>query len=119
MSTANDNADVSPLFVQPPRHQQARCGGRGALVALLDHIDGEADLEEDNPPEEDAPAEDVGDNEPSLGSVGSTSLLGSYSQIGWAQGADDDREVEDEHDESGGDDEPMLDATAAINHAHA
>jgi hypothetical protein len=118
MSTANDNADVSPLFVQPPRHQQARCGGRGALVALLDHIDGEADLEEDNPPEEDAPAEDVGDNEPSLGSVGSTSLLvlqpdrlgaGSRRRPGSRRRT---RRI-------WGDDEPMLDATAAINHAHA
>jgi hypothetical protein len=86
-----------------------------ALVALLDQIDGDADLEEDNPPEDEAPAEDVGDNEPSLGSTGGTALSWSYSLIGWAQGADDDREVEDEHDEAGGDEEPALGATAAMN----
>ncbi len=40
-----------------------------ALVALLDQIDGDADLKEDNPPEDDALVDDVGDNEASLVSV--------------------------------------------------
>jgi hypothetical protein len=61
----------------------------------------------------------VGNNEPSLGSAGSTALSWSYSQIGWAQGADDDREVEDERDEAGGDEEPALGATAAMSPEHA
>ena len=57
----------------------------------------------------------MGDNEPSLGSAGSTALSWSYSQIGWAQGSDDDRERENEHDEEGGDEEPALGSTTAIN----
>jgi hypothetical protein len=51
-----------------------------ALVALLAQIDGDADRGEDNPPEDDAPAEDVGDNEPSLGSAGSTALAGPIAR---------------------------------------
>jgi hypothetical protein len=60
----------------------------------VDQIAADADVEDSDPPEDDAPCEDVGDNEPSLGSAGSTALSWSYSQIGWAQGADDDREEE-------------------------
>ncbi|MGZ9116439.1 MAG: hypothetical protein ACXW3V_05785 [Methylocystis sp.] len=41
---------------------------------LLDQIDADADLEEDNPPEDDAPCEDVSDNEPSLGAPGASSF---------------------------------------------
>jgi hypothetical protein len=87
-----------------------------AFVALLDQIDADADLEEDNPPEDDAPCEDVGDDEPSLGAPGASSFP---PQTLWALGAaDDDREVEDEHDEPGGDEEPALGATMAMNQAH-
>jgi hypothetical protein len=118
MSTANDNADVSPLFLEfRPGIRKRIAAAVDALVALLDQIDGDADLEEDNPPEDDAPTEDVGDNEPSLGSVASRDA--STPQYLWAQGADDDREREDEHDEEGGDEEPALGATAAMNQEHA
>jgi hypothetical protein len=114
MSTANDNADVSPLFLESrPGMRKRIAAAVDALVALLDQIDGDADLEEDNPPEDDAPAEDVGDEEPSLGSVASRDA--STPQYLWAQGADDDREREDEHDEEGGDEEPTLGATTALN----
>jgi hypothetical protein len=110
MSTANDNADVSPLFLEfRPGIRKRIAAAVDALVALLDQIDGDADLEEDNPPEDDAPAEDVGDNEPSLGSAGSRDA--STPQYLWAQGADDDREVEDELDEEGDDaDDGEIDA---------
>ena len=33
----------------------------------------------------------------------------------WSQGSDDDREVEDEHDEPTGDEEPALGTTTAMN----
>jgi hypothetical protein len=118
MSTTNDNAEVSPLFLEfRPGMRKRIAAAVDALVALLDQIDGDADLEEDNPPEDDAPTEDVGDNEPSLGSVASRDA--STPQYLWAQGADDDREREDEHDEEGGDEEPALGATAAMNQEHA
>lgn len=71
MSRANDNAASAPLFVEVrPGMRKRIAAAVDALVALLDHIDGDADLEEDNPPEDDAPAEDVGDEEPSLGWTG-------------------------------------------------
>ncbi|NUJ78892.1 hypothetical protein HUN39_02370 [Methylocystis sp. FS] len=89
-----------------------------AFLNLLDQIDGDADREADNPPEDDAPCEDVGDDEPSLGSAGSTALSWSYSQIGWAQGADDDREDESELLEPVGDEEPAFGATTAMNQEH-
>jgi hypothetical protein len=68
-------------------------------------------------PEDDAPCEDVGDDEPSLGSVGSRDA--SLPQYLWSQGADDDREDESELLEPGGDDEPALGATTAMNQEHA
>jgi hypothetical protein len=118
MSTANDNADVSPLFVEiRPGMRKALAYAVEAFLNLLDQIDADADLEEDNPPEDDAPCEDVGDDEPSLGSVGSRDA--SLPQYLWAQGADDDREDESELLEPGGDDEPTLGATTAINQEHA
>ncbi len=51
-----------------------------ALVALLDQIDGDTDLEEDDPPEDDDPAEDAGDAEPSLGAIP------AYDQTLWGSG---------------------------------
>jgi len=54
MSTANDNADVSPPFVEfRPGMRKRVAAAVHALVALLDQIDGDADLEEDNPPKDD------------------------------------------------------------------
>ncbi|MCQ4191066.1 helix-turn-helix domain-containing protein [Methylocystis suflitae] len=102
-----------------PGMRKALADAVEAFLNLLDQIDADADLEEDNPPEDDAPCEDVGDNEPSLGALGGTALGGYFNQAGWAQGASDDRE--DEHDgcEPGGDDEPTLGATTAINQGHA
>ena len=119
MSIAKDNASAAPLFIElRPGMREALADAVEAFLNLLDQIDADADLEEDNPPEDDAPCEDVGDHEPSLGSAGSTALSWSYSQIGWTQGADDDREVEEEHDEPGGDEEPALGATTAMNQEH-
>lgn len=62
------------------------------LVALLDEIDGDPDLEAAN------------DDEPSLG--------WTYCMdrpVIKSRGSDDDRELEDEHDEDGGDSEPDSD----------
>ncbi len=86
------------------------------LVDLLDVLDVDAEREEDDPPEDDAPCEDVGDNEPSLGATGTFFFP---DQRHWAQGTDDDREVEDEHDEPTGDEEPALGSTTAVNQEHA
>jgi hypothetical protein len=73
MSTANDNAASAPLFIEIlPGMRKAFADAVEAFLNLLDQIDADADLEEDNPPEDDAPREDVGDDEPSLGSAGST-----------------------------------------------
>ena len=74
MSTVNDNA-AAPLFIElRPGMRKALADAVEAFVALLDQIDADADLEEDNPPEDDAPCEDVGDDEPSLGAPGSVQL---------------------------------------------
>ena len=119
MSIANDNASAAPLFIElRPGMRKALADAVDAFLNLLDQIDADADLEEDNPPEDDAPCEDVGDDEPSLGGLGGTALGGYFNQAGWAQGASDDRE--DEHDgcEPGGDEEPTLGATTAMNQAH-
>ena len=72
MSMDNDNAASAPLFIElRPGMRKALADAVEAFLNLLDQIDADADLEEDNPPEDDAPCEDVGDDEPSLGSVGS------------------------------------------------
>ncbi|MGJ0505237.1 MAG: hypothetical protein ACR65X_16135 [Methylocystis sp.] len=88
-----------------------------AFLNLLDQIDDDGDLEEDDPPEDDAPCEDVGDNEPSLGSVGGGSPY--FDQTVWARSETDDREDESELLEPGDDDEPTLGTTMAVNQAHA
>ncbi len=106
MSIGNDNADAASLFIEiRPGMRKALADAVEAFLNLLDQIDADANLEEDNPSEDDAPCEEVGDNEPSLGTPGESSFP---PQTHWAQGADDDREVEDEHDEPGGDEEPAL-----------
>ena len=121
MSTANDNAASAPLFIEiRPGMRKALADAVEAFVALLDQIDADADLEEDDAPEDDAPCEDVGDNEPSLGSLGGVFAdAASFPQSLWAQGADDDREDESELLEPGGDEEPTLGATTAVNQQHA
>jgi hypothetical protein len=88
-----------------------------AFLNLLDQIDADSDLEEDNPPEDDAHCEDVGDDEPGLGSIGSRDTGGP--QHLWSQGADDDREDESELLEPTGDEEPTLGATTAMNQGRA
>ncbi len=97
MSTANDNA-AAPLFIElRPGMRKALADAVDAFLNLLDQIDADADLEDADAPEDDAPCEDVGDDEPSLGAPGASSFP---PQTLWALGAaDDDREVEDEHDE--------------------
>ncbi len=71
-----DNADVAPLFgeFRPGMRKRVSAAVDALLALLLDQIDGDPDFEQDNPLEDDAPCEDVGDNEPSLGSAGSTAL---------------------------------------------
>ncbi|WP_244424649.1 hypothetical protein [Methylobacterium nodulans] len=76
------------------------------MITCLDEADGDPDLE------------DEGDDEPSLGSPERTAEFGvtvidgdryhilSTSQIRWGDGGTMDCEVEDEHDEDGGDAEP-------------
>ena len=118
MSTANDIAASAPLFIElRPGLREALAAAVDAFVTLLDQIDSDADLEDADAPEDDAPCEDVGDDEPSLGSVGSRDA--SLPQYLWSQGADDDREDESELLEPTGDDEPTLGATTAINQEHA
>jgi hypothetical protein len=58
------------------------------IIAALDEIDGDPD------------------EEPSLGSVGAQ--LRFFDQAHWAQGANDDTELDDSDLEHGGDDEPSL-----------
>ncbi|PWB89880.1 hypothetical protein C5688_13655 [Methylocystis sp. MitZ-2018] len=109
-------ADAAPLFVEyRPGMRRRIAAAVDALVALLDQIDGDSDVEEDEPLEDDAPAEDVGDAEPSLGALGGTWNAEHFDQGAWAHGSKDDREDESELLEHGGDDEPTLGATTAIN----
>jgi hypothetical protein len=117
MSFDNDNADAIPRPLEfRPGMRRRVAAAVDALVALLDQIDDDADLEEDNPPEDDAPCEDVGDDEPSLGAPGTFYFP---DQAHWAEGASDDREDESELLEPTGDEEPTLGATTAVNQQHA
>ncbi len=110
--------DAASLFIEiRPGMRKALANAVEAFLNLLDQIDADADLEDADPPEDDAPCEDVGDDEPSLGSVGSRDA--SLPQYLWSQGADDDREDESELLEPGGDEEPMLGATTAMNQEDA
>jgi hypothetical protein len=116
MSVQNDNAASAPLFIElRPGMRKALADAVEAFVALLDQIDADADLEEDDGPEDDAPCEDVGDDEPSLGATGTFFFP---DQRHWAQGTYDDRDDESELLEPGGDEEPTLGATTAMNQEH-
>jgi len=120
MAFTNDNADVTPLFVEiRPGLRKRIAAAIEALIDVLDQIDGEHDddLEDSEPLEEDDPAEDSGDAEPSLGSLGAHSE--GFHQDAWACGAQND--CEDEHDgrEPPEDNEPTLGATVAVNQDHA
>ncbi len=56
MTVQNDNADVTPLFLElRPGMRKALADAVEAFLNLLDQIDADADLEEDNPPEDDTP----------------------------------------------------------------
>lgn len=71
MTIANDRATGAPLFVEfrPSMRSLIEDAVEGLLL-LLDEIDGDADIEMDDPPEEDDPAEDGGDaGESSLGAT--------------------------------------------------
>lgn len=72
-----------------PDDRRAIAGAVDRLIALLDALDGDADLEPDS------------DDEPSLGWTYSFAGV----PVSPAAEAGDDREMEDEHDEDGGDDE--------------
>ncbi len=112
MSIASNNAGA-PLFVKyRPGTRRRIAAAVDALVALLDEIDGDADFEEDDLREDDAPREDGGDDEPSLGAPGAAFLP---DQRRWSQGEADDREAESELFEDGGDAEPALGATVATD----
>lgn len=116
MSTANDNADSAPLFIEiRPGMRKALADAVEAFLNLLDQIDADVDLEDADPPEDDTPCEDVGDNEPSLGAPGTFYFP---DQAHWSRGDDDDREDESELLEPTGDDEPALGATTAMNQEH-
>lgn len=65
------------------------------LVALLDEIDGDPDMESAN------------DDEPSLGWP--ERMAGNGARVGLHRTGEDDREIEDEHDEDGADREPDCD----------
>lgn len=121
MSTANDNAASAPLFIKlRPGMRKALADAVEAFVALLDQIDADADLEEDNPPEDDAPREEVGDDEPSLGSLGGGFVgAATFPQSLWSHGSEDDREDESELLEPSSDEEPALGSTTAMNQEHA
>ena len=59
MSTANDNAASAPLFIEiRPGMRKALADAVEAFLNLLDQIDADADLEDADPPEDDAPCED-------------------------------------------------------------
>jgi hypothetical protein len=106
MTIAHDRANGAPLFVEfRPSMRSLIEDAVESLLLLLDEIDGDADIEMDDPPEEDDPAEDGGDGgEPSLGWTGNGR---GHPEIAM-RGYDDDRE--DEHDgrEPDVDDEPSL-----------
>lgn len=62
MTIAHDRAAGAPLFVEyRPGMRRRIAAAVDALIELLDQIDGDADLEEDDPLEDDAPCERVGD----------------------------------------------------------
>lgn len=116
MTFHNENTEASPLFVEyRPGMRRRIAAAVDALVALLDQIDGDSDFEEEDPLEDDAPAEDVGDAEPSLGALGGTWTAEHFDQAAWAHGGKDDREDESELLEDGGCGEPMLGATTTVN----
>lgn len=103
MTAHSDRADDATLFVEfRPSMRSLIEDAVESLLLLLDEIDGDADIEMDDPPEEDDPAEDGGDAEPNLGANGAAYLP---DQVHWAQGVSDDREEnigadDREHDEA-------------------
>lgn len=89
MTVAHDRGGA-PLFVEfRPSMRSLIEDAVESLLLLLDEIDGDADIEMDDPPEEDDPAEDGGDAEPNLGAPGAAYFP---DQAYWAQGVTDDRE---------------------------
>jgi hypothetical protein len=90
MSITHDRAGGAPLFVEfRPSTRSLIEDAIESLLLLLDEIDGDVDIEMDEPPEEDDPAEDGGESEPSLGAPGAAYFP---DQAQWAQGVTDDRE---------------------------
>jgi len=106
MTITHDRAGGAPLFIElRPGMRKALADAVEAFLNLLDQFDADADIEDGDPLEDDAPYEDVGDDEPSLGAPGAAF---HPNQSHWSQGAGDD--CEDEHDgrEPDVDDEPSL-----------
>jgi hypothetical protein len=107
MTIAHDRAAGAPIFIEfRPAMRRLIEDTVESLLLLLDEIDGDADIEEDDPPE------DAGDAEASLGAPEVGYLR---SQTRWAQGRGDD--LEDEHDgrEPDVDDEPSLGSASIQN----
>ena len=71
--------DPRPVFIEfRPGMRRLIADAIESLILLLDEIDGDADLEEDDP------AEDDGSAEPSLGSLGGTTSGAAWPQTEWA-----------------------------------
>ena len=99
MTTAHDRANGAPLFVEfRPAMRSLIEDVVESLLLLLDEIDGDADLEMDDHPEEDDPAEDDGDADLEM---------------------DDHPEEDDPAEDDGDAGEPSLGATEALNQCHA
>ena len=84
-SAMTPNAPQVVVFT--PRMRRLICDAIEGLMMLLDEIDGDADLEEDDP------AEDNGDAEPSLGATNSLNQT-----IAWQAAQSEVLDGEQEHD---------------------
>lgn len=127
MTIGNDNAASAPLFIEiRPGMRKALADAVEAFLNLLDQIDADADLEEDDAPEDDGSGESAlgstsainqerawrasagwpedGEAEPSLGWSGNGR---GHPEIAM-RGYDDDREGEHDGREPDVDDEPSL-----------
>jgi hypothetical protein len=115
----NPRPDQTAFLVVTPAMRKRLEATIESLIALMDEIAGDPDLEETGDDEEslgwtergpgslgsdggddreadDSDDEDGGDSEPTLGSIGSGSA--GLSQQWWAAGAGDEREEDDDHE---------------------
>jgi hypothetical protein len=87
--------DVPQVITFTPSMRRLLADAIEALLPLLDEIDGDADLEDDDP------ADANGDAEPSLGATN-----GMNQTIAWRATQGEVADVEDEHDGGEPDQEP-------------